>query len=461
MPEAWAPFRILTGTLANRPVPGIADRYYWATDVLELYRDTGVLWQVVSAFHNKIHNSNGHVWEPNAANLQAAIDDLPAEGGWVEGPGSRTQITISTPITVPSHVKLMKVKLYLADGSDCDMIINSDPVGGNVGIIVENCILDGNGTNQTAASRGIYFNNVGTATVEGAIIENCTVRNCYHAGIHLHHSENCKVIHNTAINNGDGANQHGIKLEVTGFTVVADNICIVNKNHGISIEDGSHYNTVEGNICRGNPQGIVIELGWSSHNDVVGNVLQNNGNGILLTVSTRYNNIVGNVITLGTDYGIAFSSGAHHNNIVGNFITSNSQTITNTDDNISLRNEADYNFICGNFLRAGPEAKVPRYAINIETADCDGNVVINNDLYDDGYGTGVINDAGTDTIINNNRGNVGFYQEQATAAWTNPTGTATNGTRVLVYNSHANQAAAPYRVYNYMNGAWRPEPAYA
>ena len=39
---------IQSGTLAARPAFGIADRYYWATDIMEMYRDTGVAWELVA-----------------------------------------------------------------------------------------------------------------------------------------------------------------------------------------------------------------------------------------------------------------------------------------------------------------------------------------------------------------------------------------------------------------------------
>lgn len=46
MPEAWPP-AILSGTLANRPAPGVPQRYYWATDVQMLYRDNGTIWEPI------------------------------------------------------------------------------------------------------------------------------------------------------------------------------------------------------------------------------------------------------------------------------------------------------------------------------------------------------------------------------------------------------------------------------
>ena len=40
---------IQSGLLAARPAAGIPDRYYWATDVEVMFRDTGVAWQVVTS----------------------------------------------------------------------------------------------------------------------------------------------------------------------------------------------------------------------------------------------------------------------------------------------------------------------------------------------------------------------------------------------------------------------------
>ena len=39
---------IQSGLLVNRPAFGIANRYYWATDIYVLFRDTGAAWEVVA-----------------------------------------------------------------------------------------------------------------------------------------------------------------------------------------------------------------------------------------------------------------------------------------------------------------------------------------------------------------------------------------------------------------------------
>jgi hypothetical protein len=49
MPEAWGLGTLIqSGTLVARPVAGVADRYYWATDIYTMFRDTGVAWEVVA-----------------------------------------------------------------------------------------------------------------------------------------------------------------------------------------------------------------------------------------------------------------------------------------------------------------------------------------------------------------------------------------------------------------------------
>jgi len=40
---------IASGTLAARPAAGNADVYYWATDIVTMFRDTGAAWEVVGA----------------------------------------------------------------------------------------------------------------------------------------------------------------------------------------------------------------------------------------------------------------------------------------------------------------------------------------------------------------------------------------------------------------------------
>lgn len=62
---------ILSGTLAARPAAAIADRYYWATDVQILYRDTGIVWQ-----EHRVH----FLRELHTEGLWGGTGNAPSEG---------------------------------------------------------------------------------------------------------------------------------------------------------------------------------------------------------------------------------------------------------------------------------------------------------------------------------------------------------------------------------------------
>ena len=200
----------------------------------------------------RIINSSHNVDYPaTQAGLQAAIDALPAEGGWVRGPGLHTQIIISTPIVVPSHVKLMKVNLYLADGSDCNMIENSDLVAGNTEITIENCILDGNKAEQTSGD-GMHFKGLTDGKIVGNTIVDCKdngiqfvdvvacndclieanrIYSCDNDGMHILSYYRHRIMHNYV----EACGRYGILI----FS------CI--------------YQTVHGNIVRGCDRGFSLD----------------------------------------------------------------------------------------------------------------------------------------------------------------------------------------------------------
>ena len=60
---------IYSGTLAERPAAGIADRYYWATDILTMFRDTGVAWEVMAAqwYKREIYSDTGRTFTAQRA----------------------------------------------------------------------------------------------------------------------------------------------------------------------------------------------------------------------------------------------------------------------------------------------------------------------------------------------------------------------------------------------------------
>ncbi len=117
------------------------------------------------------------------------------------------QVDIASTILLPDDVELVipaGCVLRLVDGSNCDMIANADPIGGNnrVRIRLEG-IVDGNRANQAAPSNGINLQNVADPVIVGGGI----VRSCRTDGLVL---SSCTrpVVDVVSTDNGS----HGIRL---------------------------------------------------------------------------------------------------------------------------------------------------------------------------------------------------------------------------------------------------------
>ena len=193
-----------------------------------------------------------------------------------------------------------------------------------------------------------------------------------------------------------GNTQNGILIDNSDYGTVVGNTCLDNGYCGVNANTGSSYNSITGNTCKGNTYyGIGIDTSCLSISAVGNNCTGNTLSGI--AINGAENNVVSsNTCRLNNRHGIELDT-SNNNLIIGNNLTENSQGTTNTYDDIYLE-ASDYNLIQGNICRAGDETPKPRYGINISGATCDGNKVINNDLYDDGFGTGAYNNDGTGTI---------------------------------------------------------------
>jgi parallel beta-helix repeat protein len=191
------------------------------------------------------------------------------------------------------------------------------------------------------------------------------------------------------------------------LNVYSNNFLAGDLQSGIRLVN-SDFNTILGNTCQNNG-GSGIFLHDSNNNTVTGNTCQGNYNGIFLASSSNSNTITGNTCQGNDEAGIFFSE-SDNNTVTANTCLENSQETDNTYDDIYLES-SNYNNIQGNTCRAGLEADVPRYGINISDVASDGNLVINNDLYDDGFGTGSFNDSGTGTVVYGNRIGAGATEE--------------------------------------------------
>jgi len=195
---------------------------------------------------------------------------------------------------------------------------------------------------------------------------------------------------------GGSASDTGITFTYVDHSFIQN---IYSKDHyGGSIMAGiilsaADYNTVVHNLCTGNMVGIESSTGFN--NIISNNTCVQNDYGIWIS-NADYNSLAINTCNLNDYYGI-YIEASDHNTVCINECIANSQHADNTNDDILLT-ASDYNNIQGNICRAGGETNKPRYGINISNATCNENKIINNDLYDDGFGTAPYNDSGTGTI---------------------------------------------------------------
>lgn len=323
--------------------------------------------------------------------INAAITALGVTGGKVvllEG-----LFAIATAILLASNVSLegqgngTVLRIPNATNTTFNVIQNSDTINGNTSITVSNLKIDGNKASNTAGTQhGISLTKVTYST-----IQNVTAQTMRGTSIVLTSSSYNTIAVNTCRLNGS----NGITLQTTSNTnTVTGNICQGNSNNGIDLSPSSSNNTITGNACQGNANSGIY-LNTASYNTITGNTCQGTGVGIYLSASNN------NTITGNTCQGNAFNaidlSSSSNNTIIGNTCVENSQQTHNLYDNILLESSSNTNNVQGNTCRQGALANKPRYGIRVNTANCTGNLVTNNDLTTGGA-TGAFSDLGTGTI---------------------------------------------------------------
>jgi len=328
--------------------------------------------------------------------IQAALDALPATGGEVKLLDGT--YNCEATINLDSNQTLRGCgRNTILTTSTADLIFLS-AVGGLgtelTGIVIADLQIDGGA--GAVSDCGIYFEYVDYSYIQNVYSRrHDSGTGSYISGVYLLNSD-C----NTITGNTCQGNSNGLHLSTSNNNTVTSNICQGNSSSGIYLYT-SNNNTITGNTYQGNSNGI--EISASNNNTITGNTCQgNSSNGIYLEVSNN-NTITGNTCQGNSVNGIYLDI-SRNNTVMGNTYLENSQLLTNTYDDIFVDNGSDYNNIQGNTCRAGGLAAVPRYGININSADCDDNLVANNDLLDDGFGTGSFNDSGTNTIVRENRG---------------------------------------------------------
>jgi len=295
--------------------------------------------------------------------------------------------------------------------ADVDIITAIGSSGSEkTGILLADFCVDGNAGGETN-DVGIWLD-----YVDYSVINNVWSIDNGEEAIYVSRSDYNIISGNICGNSG--ADCDNIMLFTSTHNVIRDNYCYSSSgSDGIAVETNSNYNTVVGNRCYGNHTagiGIVASayntisenicdsttrIGIfvaGSSNTVMANICISNGEYGIEVYESSYNVLNNNNCQLNGYHGI-YTKTSHHNTITGNFASENSQDTDNTYDDICL-DASDYNNIQGNTCRAGGETNKPRYGINVSGATCDGNKIINNDLYDDGFVTAPYNNAGTGTI---------------------------------------------------------------
>jgi parallel beta-helix repeat protein len=301
------------------------------------------------------------------------------------------------------------IELYLAGNNGNAIVGNNCQSNGGSGIVLwgasDSNTIVGN-ISQDNTDHGVYFfTSAGVGPSYCTIAGNVTMGNG-DTGIFL--DRDCA--HNLIDGNNCSTDLIGIHLYSSDNNTITGNNCSITQFYGIELTD-SDNNTVTGNTCGGpifvTGPDVGIGLFDSNYNLITGNTCnQNLYDGIHLEGSS-YNNITGNTASENNQYGISIISSSSNNTIASNNIVGNSQQADDTYDGILIDTNSDYNTIQCNTVRHGGGAAQQKYGIDIAWNTCDGNLVIDNDLYNAGK-TADYNDAGTNTIYHNNRNTGGW-----------------------------------------------------
>lgn len=203
-------------------------------------------------------------------------------------------------------------------------------------------------------------------------IEGFHIRNATEILIEIHDTRAHFIIQYNLLDGVDGNDDEGIYLENVTNGLIYNNI-IKNSMWGIYFWEASNNSISENYVFNNSIYGLIFQgsiLG-AINNTVYNNTIHNNGYGIYLTGADE-NNITFNRVYDSTSYGIHLSS-SDTNNLTYN-------DIYNCDNHgIYLQTSCDYNILQGNnIFNCTTGSTYPIYLDN-----CDHNLIVNNQIYDD------------------------------------------------------------------------------
>jgi parallel beta-helix repeat protein len=236
-------------------------------------------------------------------------------------------------------------------------------------------------------------NGISLTNVSNVQIINNKITNNHSNSIRIESGSAIKILNNTMQNN-----LINCSLIVCNNSIISNNYCSYATRDAISIANGSHDITVNGNNCTYSEIGIYVTGSLSNvySNTINGNTCSYNSLYGILLRQTSKNTVSNNAVQQNGRHGIYIDTNCIDNSINGNICDSNSQTTHNTYDNIFVY-ASDYNNIQGNICRKGSLVNQPRYGIRIDDIGSVGNIVTNNDLYSSGA-SGSLSDGGTGTV---------------------------------------------------------------
>lgn len=238
------------------------------------------------------------------------------------------------------------------------------------------------------AGHGIFIDSANTRYIR---VENCRIDDNLGWGVKSTTSVDTILVQNNAfVSNDDG----GIEIADASYSVISGN-SLTSHNPAIKVS-GIGYCLISGNmVFESGDIGIYV-------NNCDGSIISNNvlndasdgGNAAISLLNTDYCTISNNQINNCNNHGIELSN-CDNNSISGNMLYNVGIETDNTYFGIKLTDACDYNLVQGNKSTTSNANKV-QYVVTIQNANCDANMVINNDLL--GYTTGAINDSGTGTL---------------------------------------------------------------
>lgn len=347
----------------------------------------------------------------DTANIQAAINTLPATGGCVFFPAGNYKITSS--LLVPGAMYqgfCMKGAGYgattitLANGVNDYMIKFSQAGNYMAGAEICNMKLDANCANQNAG---------GAIDAYGAyrcLFDHLWIHNPYNEGIHLHYGPGGAFgyqnwVRSCFIEGGinSAGNGRGVWIENADENYIVNNLFQDNGgtsgNDNFHLRDENGLNLIQGNAFVNGKGGVKV---YGIRSRVLGNVFDGVAQGNVVLLGN--NNIASNNIFINVGYGAGSPNsasgvytGANGNNITNNYMDSDGSGTNGCQAFVYLDNSTSGNTVTGNrFVVNGGSSGV----LNVKYGASTTNTVrFNSGWVTEAHGSASITSGNTTVVV--------------------------------------------------------------